>query len=61
MDEYKGFKVGDKVRNKYREKTLQNCEIIEINEKKLPIIFVIAEDGEEHIIPYMDMELINNK
>ena len=59
MDEYKGFKVGDKVKNKWRENTLQNCEIIEISEKRLPNILVIAEDGEEHIIPYMDMELIN--
>lgn len=59
MNEYKGFKVGDKVKNKWRENTLQNCEIIEITEKRLPIILVIAEDGEEHIIPYMDMELLN--
>jgi hypothetical protein len=61
MDEYKGFKVGDRVKNKHREKTLQNCEIIEISEKRLPNILVIGEDGEEHIIPYMDMQLLNNK
>jgi len=61
MEEYKGLKLGDKVKNKWREKTLQNCKIIEISENRLPLIKVIAEDGEEHFIPYMDIQLLNNK
>jgi len=60
MEEYKGFKLGDKVKNKHREKTVQNCEIIEISEKRLPLIKVI-ENGEEHFIPYMDLQLLNKK
>ena len=59
LQEYKGFKVGDKVKNKWREKTLQNCEIIEIRENRLPLIDVIDENGERRFIPHMDMQLLN--
>lgn len=58
LQEYKGFKVGDKVKNKWMEKTLQNCEIVKIRENRLPLIDVIDENGESHFIPYMDMKLL---
>lgn len=57
MDEYKGFKIGDKVKHMFREKKYQNCEIIEINEDRLPLIKVI-EGSETSELPYMDLKHI---
>ena len=54
MKEYKGFKVGDKVKHKFREMKYLNCEIVEIDENRLPLIKVV-EDGEESELPYMDL------
>lgn len=55
LEEYRGFKIGDIVRNIHRVDTLQRCEIVEILESRLPLILVI-ENNEEHFIPVMDMK-----
>jgi len=57
MNEYKGFKIGDIVRHKFRETKYQNCEIIKISENRLPLIKVI-EDGVESELPWMDLEKV---
>jgi hypothetical protein len=58
MKEYKGFKIGDNVKHKFRDKRYQNCEITEIREDRLPLIDVIdLETGEAHLFPYMDIAL----
>jgi hypothetical protein len=63
MENYKGFKVGDSVRHRFRENKYQRCKIIEINENRLPLIKVLCEDGfyksnEESELPYMDLTKI---
>ena len=57
MERYKDFKIGDKVRHKFRENKYQNCIIKEINEDKLPLILVEDNNG-EHLLPYMDLDII---
>jgi hypothetical protein len=56
MKTYKGFKIGDKVRHKFRDNKYQNCEIIEIRADRLPLIKVI-ENGVTSELPYMDIEI----
>lgn len=60
MKEYKGFKVGDNVKHRFRDAKHQNCEIIEISENRLPLIKVI-ENGIISELPYMDLVLIKTK
>jgi hypothetical protein len=57
MNEYKCFKVGDKVKHRFRDKKYLNCEIVEINENQLPLIKV-SENGEISLLPWMDLVLI---
>lgn len=61
MNEYKGFKIGDKVRHKFRDKQYQNCEIIEISERRLPLIKVSIDGNLDDTaeLPYMDLQLLN--
>jgi len=59
MMEYKGFKIGNKVKHKFRENKYLNCEIIEISENRLPLIKVI-ENGEISELPFMDITLIKS-
>ena len=54
MKTYKGFKVGDLIKHKFRDMQYQNCRIIEINENRLPLIKVIDNEGISEL-PYMDI------
>ena len=49
-----GFKVGDKVKHKFREHKYQNCEVLPLKDDRLPFVQVI-EDGVVHELPWMDL------
>ncbi len=51
------FKIGDKVRHKFREHIHQNCEVVGIDKDRLPLIKVV-ENGVESELPWMDLEPI---
>jgi hypothetical protein len=58
MTEYKGFKIGDIVKHRFRETIYQNCKIVKINESRLPLISVV-ECGVKSELPWMDLAHVN--